>query len=225
MARIPPEKPARKGGKVNTKARKGDEPELSRARAVLPPPAGLDVMPRPFQADDLRDDGKTRIVIEATPTECAALAQAYGLSDVAALSGTLSAAKRGPVVRVTGTLTARVTQTCVVTLEPFEVAIKDKIERDYAPEAYVLAAWEELSRLEAAGSQEPPSDPPDPFLEGGKIDLGALLAESLALALDPYPKKPGAEFASPEDLSAGPDESPFAVLARLKGQGGPDGAA
>ncbi len=225
MARIPPEKPARKGGKFGTKARKGDEPELSRARSVLPPPAGLDVMPRLFQADDLRDDGKTRVEIQASGEECAALAEAYGLAAVASLSGTLFLAKRGPVVRVTGTLVAQVTQTCVVTLEPFEAKIDDKIERDYAPEAYVLAAWEELSRLEAAGSQEPIADPPDPFLEGGKIDLGALLAESLALALDPYPKKPGVEFASPEDPAAGADESPFAVLARLKGQAGPDGSA
>ena len=54
-------------------------------------------------------------------------------------------------------------------------------------------------------------DPPDPIVDG-KVDLGALAAEFLALALDPYPRKPGAEFAAPE--VAEPD-SPFAELARL----------
>jgi len=42
-------------------------------------------------------------------------------------------------------------------------------------------------------------------------------AEFLALALDPYPRKPGVEFESPQP-EAEPDEkaSPFAALAKLK---------
>ncbi len=56
-------------------------------------------------------------------------------------------------------------------------------------------------------------DPPEPLV-GGSIDLGALAVEAVALGLDPFPRKPGAE---PVDLTIGDaGESPFAALAALK---------
>jgi uncharacterized metal-binding protein YceD (DUF177 family) len=55
-------------------------------------------------------------------------------------------------------------------------------------------------------------------IEGGSIDLGEIAAETLALALDPYPRIPGEEFhGGPEQPDAEQrPESPFAVLSRLK---------
>ncbi|MDP2117169.1 MAG: DUF177 domain-containing protein, partial [Brevundimonas sp.] len=50
-------------------------------------------------------------------------------------------------------------------------------------------------------------------IENGQIDLGQYAVEQLALRLDPFPRKPGAEFVQPPE----PVEiSPFAVLKRLK---------
>jgi len=46
-------------------------------------------------------------------------------------------------------------------------------------------------------------------------DLAAPLVEELVLAIDPYPRAPGVEFAPPEDGEQAP-ESPFAVLKGLK---------
>ena len=63
-------------------------------------------------------------------------------------------------------------------------------------------------------------DPPDVIVEG-RIDLGLLTAEALSLSLDPYPKKAGVAFEAPDEPAADPEESPFAVLARLKTDGGP----
>ena len=51
---------------------------------------------------------------------------------------------------------------------------------------------------------------PDPIVDG-KIDLGALTAEFFALGLDPYPRKPGVSFESPEQPEA--SVSPFSALA------------
>jgi hypothetical protein len=51
-------------------------------------------------------------------------------------------------------------------------------------------------------------------LIGGVVDLGALATEFLILGLDPYPRKPGAIFQSPQQTVA--DESPFSSLAALK---------
>ena len=53
-------------------------------------------------------------------------------------------------------------------------------------------------------------DDPDPVVDG-KIDLGALAAEFFALGLDPYPRKPGAEFVAP--VAQAPPDSPFTALA------------
>ena len=50
----------------------------------------------------------------------------------------------------------------------------------------------------------------------GRIDLGALAAEFFALGLDPYPRKPGAEFVAPPEPA--PPDSPFAALAGTGGK-------
>lgn len=55
-------------------------------------------------------------------------------------------------------------------------------------------------------------DPPD-VLEGETLDLGAYLVEHLALELDPFPRRPGAEFEPPEEPA---EPSPFAALAAFK---------
>jgi len=55
-------------------------------------------------------------------------------------------------------------------------------------------------------------DAPDPIVDG-KIDLGALAVEFMALGLDPYPRKPGAEFTPPASDEA--LDSPFDALAKI----------
>jgi hypothetical protein len=56
-------------------------------------------------------------------------------------------------------------------------------------------------------------DPPEP-LDSGHIDLAALAVEFLALALDPFPRKPGAVFADAPDVET--EGGPFAALSALK---------
>ena len=58
-------------------------------------------------------------------------------------------------------------------------------------------------------------DPPD-VLASDEIDLVGYLVEHLALEIDPFPRKPGAEFDYKPDVA---EESPFAVLKRLKDDG------
>ena len=54
-------------------------------------------------------------------------------------------------------------------------------------------------------------------IEDGKIDLGQYAVEQLALALDPFPRKPGATFVQPEEPA---EISPFAALKALKPRDG-----
>jgi hypothetical protein len=55
-------------------------------------------------------------------------------------------------------------------------------------------------------------------LVGGVVDLGAVATEFLTLGIDPYPRKPGAEFAAPPAADNTP--KPFAGLAALKNKQG-----
>ncbi len=58
-------------------------------------------------------------------------------------------------------------------------------------------------------------DPPEPIVNG-VIDLGRLATDALLLGVDPYPRKPGAEF-EPQVAAVDPEDHPFAALKALKG--------
>ncbi|MGA7385705.1 MAG: DUF177 domain-containing protein [Methylocella sp.] len=151
----------------------------------------------------------------ANETECAALAGGYGLVAVQTFEADFHVRKQGPKgYKVSGVLHALVTQTCVVSLEPFETLVSAPVDVDFAPSPQALG--ERASQKVAAGGPAAtfagPQDPPDPILNG-QIDLGALAAEFLALNLDLYPRKPGVTF---ENMYVGGEasgtDSPFAVL-------------
>ncbi|MCI0600255.1 MAG: DUF177 domain-containing protein [Beijerinckiaceae bacterium] len=146
------------------------------------------------------------IEICASEAERASLAAQCSLASVQSLEANFHVTKQGRGrITVSGGLKARVTQLCVVSLEPFETGIEAGIGVDFAPSG---------SLAPAASSTQ--GDPPDPIVNG-QIDLGALAAEFLMLNLELYPRKPGAVF---EEAGAGaggvPGEkdSPFAVLLR-----------
>ncbi len=111
---------------------------------------------------------------------------------------------------------AEVEQTCVVSLEPVRQHVGESFVRRFAPapDSGQAAGGDED---EAEWLDPEAEDPPDPLVDG-TIDVGVVVAEALALALDPYPRKPGAGF--PEGYRPDPDASekvsPFAALAKLR---------
>jgi uncharacterized metal-binding protein YceD (DUF177 family) len=113
---------------------------------------------------------------------------------------------------VAGHVRARVGQTCVVTLDPIENDIDEPIDLIFAPPEQIP----ELSDLvdDAAESEEEIPDPPEPIVNG-IIDLGRLATDALFLAIDPYPRKPGAVF-EPRVEADDPEDHPFAALKALK---------
>lgn len=120
-------------------------------------------------------------------------------------------------VAIEGRLQARVTQACVVTLQPVEQRIDETFTLRFDPDAAALSGVEEEGEIDIDAFAE---DPPD-LLEGGRVDLGAVLCEQLALALDPFPRAPGAELPEGygDDGKADADDkppSPFAVLERFR---------
>lgn len=172
------------------------------------------LLSRPVAVTALPPTG-TRITVEAEPAERAALAAADGLLDLVRLEGrfTLITEGSGGGVRVRGEVDATVVQTCTVSLDPFESAISENVDVVFLSEQKA-AAW---ARARAAQPEQglDDEDPPDQIVDG-QIDLGELTAEFLALGIDPYPRKPGVAFDA-EGFAPEKDESPFAALARLKG--------
>lgn len=113
-------------------------------------------------------------------------------------------------VRIEGRLAADLTQACVVSLEPVAASIDEPFEAILVPEGSKLAAPRQTDAemlLDAEGE-----DPPETF-EGDTIDLADVWLEFLALAIDPFPRKPDAEL--PGEAEEG-NPSPFAALAALK---------
>ena len=153
--------------------------------------------------------------VEADAAEREALARAFDAPAIARLWGAyrIRPASRGQVV-VRGAARARLTRLCVVTLEPFETEIEEPVDVVFAPDSarpargHVTTGRVPDEETDLAALAAP--DPPDPIVDG-RIDLGALTAEFVALGLDPYPRRPGVEFAG-GDAAAAP-ESPFAGLA------------
>jgi uncharacterized metal-binding protein YceD (DUF177 family) len=164
------------------------------------------------------EDKPLRLTIKATEAEADEIAWLNQIPAIVNLLASFEVTAAGRErFQVRGEVKARVTQVCVVSLEPFE---RDVVQ----PVDVIFATLAEVERAEAAYARRHEEDPdaenipepPDPIING-QIDLGALACEELTLGLDPYPRKEGVEFV-PETTEADDivEVSPFAALAKLK---------
>lgn len=143
--------------------------------------------------------------LTASRAECAALALRFGIPAINRFAADLRLKPEpGGGVAITGNLSAEVVQDCVVTLEPVTQQVAEAVN------------------LRILGPGETPSDDPEAPDEieapGGVAELGEALAEQLALALDPYPRAPGAALPGAEAPPEPGPRNPFAALSALKGR-------
>lgn len=142
--------------------------------------------------------------LEADAAARERLALRLGILALEALTAELrlTPAEEGRIA-VRGRLQARVVQECVVSLAPVTQEVAEDV------------AWRLLP-----ADQEPTDgddDPDDIESEQGMADLGEALAQQLSLALDPYPRAPGA--ALPAEYGPDAAQGPFAALLALKPRG------
>jgi len=155
--------------------------------------------------------------IEADDRERQALADRFGIAGIGRLTARLAVRRvaGGPLIRVSGKFQAEVEQRCVVTLEPVQSNIDEEVEIEFGPP--------EPERPGGVESEDE-AETPEP-LEGDSIDLGEIVAQSLSVSIDPYPRAPGAmlektsfgvDSAQESSKSGADSDSPFAVLKTLK---------
>lgn len=187
----------------------------------------------PVVVAKLPHDGRT-LDIEADAAARKALAQRYDVIAVESLTARMQVrplgARRGITrAEVRGHFEATVIQTCVVTLEPLTRSVADDIALRFSDEETTDAGAPSSRAIDIDPLADESGDPPE-VLENGTIDIGAVVAEALGLALDPYPRSEGAtleadpvaDTATTADADASVDQDgaaqagPFAALAALR---------
>jgi uncharacterized metal-binding protein YceD (DUF177 family) len=164
-----------------------------------------------FRSDHMPVEGREVSVI-TTAEERAAITEFLEVSDVPRLAVTMKALPFRDGLRVTGRLTAEVVQPCVLTFVPVHQQIDEPIDRIFLPgrEKQTVAPGQPEVFIDLEDD-----DAPD-YFEGHEVDLSDLVLETLALAIDPYPRAPDARL---EDVLPADDDSkdsPFAGLKSLK---------
>ncbi|MCW1430854.1 YceD family protein [Novosphingobium sp. JCM 18896] len=158
---------------------------------------------RPF---DVRQLDHRAVQLVADAAERAALAKRFDIVRIDRLEAEVVLERDGEALSATGTLSADIVQSCAVSAEDLPVAIREPLAfrfvpagTAHAPDEEIELAEDELDEIEFTGTT---------------VDLGEAVAQSVALAIDPFLTGPDAEAA--RALLKDEDASPFAALKGLK---------
>ncbi|NVJ98092.1 MAG: DUF177 domain-containing protein [Alphaproteobacteria bacterium] len=165
---------------------------------------------------DLDKEGKT-FELAGTPEELERVAERFELVSVSALSGSLVLKDKGPEqgVLVSGKLAAQFTQKCIATLAP----VDEELETDFE---LLLVDPEMADRMDEEGVYLDADAPEYDALEGEIIPIGEILAQTLSISMNPYPRAEGVELSagSKSGITVNEPElerpNPFAVLAKTR---------
>ena len=172
--------------------------------------SAADMSPPEFSREiDVRQAEGKHMLLAATADECAALARRFALVRIDRLKAELVLSRVENGAEGRGQLRAAIVQICAVSGEDLPVTIDEPIffrfvaaEAERGPDEEVEIALDECDEIEFSGTM---------------IDIGEAVAQSLALAIDPFAVGPNAEQARRKagllDESAA---GPFAALAALK---------
>ena len=155
---------------------------------------------------DLRQCDGREIELVTTSQERAALAERFGLVRVDKLEARLALTREGDELRARGTLDAEWVQSCAVSAEDLPVSASEPLTLRFVPAS--------KGDLPDEDREIDSSDPDEIEYEGTAIDLGEAVAQSFALAIDPFAV--GADAEAARETLRGESDGPFAALAALK---------
>ena len=160
-----------------------------------------------LKVDSLHDGERVELV--ADEAERKSVAERLGLTDLGCLQAHATLTCKGALVEADGRIVASLAQSCVVTGVPVPAHVDEAFSLIFMPEPQGSRSDEEV----ALG----PADCDVVFYDGGIIDLGSAIADTLALSLNPYPRSAGADAALKEaGILTEAEAGPFAALAQLK---------
>lgn len=160
-----------------------------------------------LKLDQIRDGERLDLI--ADEAERQAIARRLGLNALDRLEAHAVLSRKGEFVRAEGRLLATLEQSCVITTDPVASHVDEPFDLMFTPEPASGGPDEEIELGEG--------DCDVVFYDAAAIDLGSAIADSLALAIDPYPRSAGADAALKEaGVMSEAEASPFAALAKLK---------
>jgi uncharacterized metal-binding protein YceD (DUF177 family) len=160
-----------------------------------------------LKLDQIRDGERLDLV--ADETELQAIAHRLDLNALDRLEAHAVLSRKGAIIRAEGRLVATLEQSCVITNDPVASHVDEPFDLMFTPEPQGGGSDEEIELGE--------TDCDVVFYDGGAIDLGTAIADTLALSIDPYPRSAGADAALKEaGVMSEVEASPFAALAKLK---------
>ena len=171
---------------------------------VLPPPE----LSRTVKLSEIGNSAKTATLL-ATEDECTALAKRFDLPSIKSISAEYVLKANDEKITFAGTIHSKLQQMCAISGEAFSVTIK---------EPFNIAFVDKIAEPENEEEIELEADDCDLIaIDGNQIDIGEAAAQTLYLALPPYPRGPAADqIAAKAGLKSEAEAGPFGVLAALK---------
>ena len=160
---------------------------------------------------EVQDIPEAGLAVErsASPEELDAIARTLDLLGCTSLVARYVLTPRGRGhVHLAGTLEAQVEQNCVVTLEPLLNGVSADFQVDYWPETELPGPSGGGVGIGGEADLEP--------IVAGRIEVGRVIFQALANAIDLFPRKPGVTFEPPSEVGDDRSESPFSALAKMK---------
>lgn len=157
---------------------------------------------------DIRQADGQPVRLEANSQERMALARRFDIERIDSLLAEVRLTENGGIVEVRGTMTADYVQACAVSAEDLDVHTQEPIAFRFVPDNARHTPDEEVE-LEADELDDIP-------YSGTRFDIGEAVAQSLALAIDPFLTGPDADAArAAAGIGTPEDQSPFAALKGL----------
>jgi uncharacterized metal-binding protein YceD (DUF177 family) len=158
---------------------------------------------------DVRQIEGKSVRLVANEQERVALARRFGLVSVGKVEADILLERDGTAVKANGKLSADIVQSCAVSGDDLPASIDEALSfrfvpesSDHSPDEEIELGADDLDEIEYSGTH---------------FDLGEAVAQSLALAIDPFAVGPNAEAARQRAGIVGEEASgPFAALAALK---------
>ncbi len=165
------------------------------------------------------DNNEINYSVVATKEQRAALVERFGLVDLAELSGEVSVKRKEAIegIFLEGSIKAVLTQACTISLKP----VAETVDEEFA---LVLVSPETADRMDEDEAYLDASSPDYDALEGDDVEIGEVIAQTLAISMNQYPRADDVDLAAIANDKISVNEAelekpnPFAALSKLKDQ-------